>query len=190
MRGFAEVSCFAGCCCCCVAAAAHRLLPEEPSRQVVRLDSLPHIHERLELYLRLSRQRLRIKTRVKATAVRRLHDRTACRLRESRLLRRLLPTRRGEPPCRAWRLRAGQRARRHLIRPSVSLQEVAELARALHLHHRILRLVHSDRDLDAGAAFDTGAAAGRADAEHLDLTATVRVELAHVDLGWWERRVA
>ena len=63
-------------------------------------------------------------------------------------------------------------------------------AMVLLLRHRFLRLVNTCSDFNAGAAFDTCAASGSASAVHFDLTAAVRVELAHVDLGWWERRVA
>ena len=67
------------------------LLPEEVARQVIRLHTLPHRKQSLELGLRLARQRASVKLRVEAAPVRWFDDGTASGLREAGLLGRLLP---------------------------------------------------------------------------------------------------
>ena len=159
-----------------------RLLPEEVTRQVVRLDALPHGQQRLELRLALAGQRARVELRVEAAAVGRLGHRAAGGLCDARRLRRLLPPRGRKPPRRARRRHAAARRRRLGLGAAVALEQRLQLAGRLHLAERVVALVHAHRHLDAGAALDARPAARGADAQHLDLAAAVRVELAHVHL--------
>ena len=71
--------------------------------------------------------------------------------------------------------------REALLREAL-IREAVDSPCGLHLHERVIGLVHTDRDLDACTTLDAGAAAGGRYAQHLDLAPAVGVELAHVHL--------